>query len=368
MKDENISIYIYRDGGLGDSLTILPALKKLYEGTGGKKKFTLITNGSAQKFNKIDSYSVLKYSDLFENVLYFDDAGLSSKTKLLKTLRKIKNDKILYYFGYTDVPLPRALKKTLLHLSFFKLCGFKRVIGWKEAIIDNKKNKSADTVESEYYRYLRIADMAGNNNEAGNFYESNSVFLNLDYAKPDIYKLIENFNIKGDYISIGIGGLYEVNRYFNKRYAAVIEMISDKFTNMGFVLIGGEKDYDEGEKIKSALRGELSKNVINICGKSSVIESAYIIGNGVIYIGNDTGTTHLAAMTGCPILAIFSARERKEKYFPYGKNNITIRKDIECENCGLKVCAEKNTKCVDIISVKEVFDSAVKLIYNKKFK
>ena len=368
MKDDNISVYIYRDGGLGDSLTILPALRKIYESMGGKKKFTLITNRSAHKFNKIDSYGILKYSGLFENVLYFDDGRLSSKIDLLKDIRKSKNNKILYYFGYTDVPLPRALKKTFLHLSFFKLCGFKKVVGCKQSIIDNKKNKSADTVESEYYRYLRIAADGRNNNEAGNFSESNSVFLNLDYAKPDVYKLTEDFNIKEDYISIGIGGLYEVNRYFNKRYADVIWLIADKFNDMGFVLVGGEKDYDEGEKIKNGLSGELVKKVVNICGKSSVIESAYIIGNGLIYIGNDTGTTHLAAMAGCPVLAIFSAREKKEKYFPFGKNNIIIRKNVECENCGLKVCAEKNTKCIDVISVKEVFDSAVKLIYNKKFK
>ena len=371
MKDENISIYIYRDGGLGDSLTILPAVKKLYESKGGKK-FTLITNCSAYKFNKIDSYSILKYSDFFEKALYFDDSKLSSKFNLLKEIRKSKKNKILYYFGYTDVPLLRALKKTFLHLSFFKLCGFKEVIGWKEAIIDNKKNKGRDEetghtiVESEYDRYLRIASNTGGSNDKIRIkYKPEDNFLNLDYAKPDVYKLIEDSNIKGDYISIGIGGLYEVNRYFNKRYIAVIEMLAGKFNNMGFVLVGGERDFVEGEKIKSGLTGKLSKKVVNICGKSRIIESAYIIGNGLLYIGNDNGTTHLAPMAGCPVVAVFSAREKKEKYFPYGKNNITIRKNIECEGCGLTVCIEKNTKCVDIITTEEVFDSAMKLIYNK---
>ena len=372
MKSENTSVYIYRDGGLGDSLTILPAVKKLYESMGGKKKFTLITNGSAHRFNKIDSYDILKYSDFFEKVLYFDDSKLFSKINLLKDIRKSKKIKILYYFGYTDIPLIKALKITFLHLSFFKLCGFKKVIGWRESIIDNKKNKSGD-VESEYHRYLRIAGNAGNNKSRIKYepikYKHNEIFLNLDYVKPNADKLIKDFNINinGDYVSIGIGGLYDVNRCFNKRYGEVIEMIANKFNNMSFVLVGGESDFEEGEKIKSGLTEELSKKVANICGKSDIIESAYIIGNGSLYIGNDTGTTHLAAMAGCPVVAVFSAREKKEKYFPFGKNNITIRKNIECEKCGLKVCIEKNTKCVNIITAEEVFDSAMKLMHNNTF-
>ena len=381
MKDKNkdlsdvsdLNVYIYRDGGLGDSLTILPAVKKLYESMGGKKKFTLITNDSAHKFNKINSYEILKYSGFFENVLYFDDGKLSSKVNLLKDIKKSKTGKILYYFGYTDIPLGRALKKTLLHLSFFKLCGFKKVIGWRQSITDNKKNKENGGVESEYSRYLRIvgaADIAAATGTAaaegknGNTNQNNEIFLNLDYAKPGADKLIMDFDINADgrYVSIGIGGLYEVNRYFNKRYGEVIKMIAGKFKDIGFVLIGGANDFEDGEKIKRGLPEELNKKVANICGKSSIIESAYIMGNGLLYIGNDNGTTHLAAMSGCPVAAVFSAREKKEKYFPYGKNNIVIRKNIECENCGLKICAEKNTKCVDAITAEEVFAAALKLI------
>ena len=368
MKDKNkdVSVYIYRDGGLGDSLTILPAVKKLYESMGGKKKFTLITNGSAHKFNKIDSYDILKYSGFFENVLYFDDGKLSSKVNLLKDIKKSKTGKILYYFGYTDIPLGRALKKTFLHLSFFKLCGFKEVIGWRQSIRDNKKNKESGGVESEYRRYLRIVGAAGDAcaGESDNIIENNEIFLNFDYAKPGADKLLRDFNINADdrYVSIGIGGLYEVNRYFNKRYGEVIKMIAGKFKDIGFVLIGGANDFEDGEKIKRGLPEELNKKVANICGKSSIIESAYVMGNGLLYIGNDNGTTHLAAMSGCPVAAVFSAREKKEKYFPYGKNNIVIRKNAECENCGLKICAEKNTKCVDAVTAEEVFAAALKLI------
>lgn len=364
IKINDPELYIYRDAGLGDSLVILPALKKIYEKY--NKKIILITSKSLKPTAKINTFDVLKHSDFIEKALYFDPDDFFSKISLLKKIRKSHKNKILYYFAYTDVPFFKSVPDTAVKMAFFKLCGFKKVIGWKEAINDRKRYITPDTVENEYSRYLRIAsdksDSIAENplppflNTKAAEETADKIFISNNLNK---YKLNNSNNSK--IICIGIGSLYPVNRQFNKKYPELISLIVAKYTNVSFILLGGKEDFEEGESIKKLFPSGI---VINLAGKTSIIESAVILEKADLYIGNDTGTTHLAAIVGCPVISIFSARDRKEKYNPYKHSNtvVVIRKEIPCEGCNLKECAERKTECINSIETAEVFESAVNIL------
>ena len=73
-----------------------------------------------------------------------------------------------------------------------------------------------------------------------------------------------------------------------------------------------------------------------------------------MYLGNDTGTMHLAAAAGVPCVTIFSSREWPGMWFPYGVPQKNFRSQIECEGCGLEVCVEKQNECLNRTTVPEV--------------
>jgi heptosyltransferase-3 len=47
------------------------------------------------------------------------------------------------------------------------------------------------------------------------------------------------------------------------------------------------------------------ENTVNLCGKLSFSQVACLISRAALYVGPDTGTTHLAAATGTPTIALF---------------------------------------------------------------
>lgn len=54
-----------------------------------------------------------------------------------------------------------------------------------------------------------------------------------------------------------------------------------------------------------------------------------------LYIGNDSGTTHLAAQLGVPTIAIMSGDVDIEVWRPIGPRTIVLRSDVACAPCNL---------------------------------
>lgn len=55
----------------------------------------------------------------------------------------------------------------------------------------------------------------------------------------------------------------------------------------------------------SQIHQQLSPEALNLAGKTSISQLAGIIGKAKLYIGPDTGITHLAAATGVPVIALY---------------------------------------------------------------
>jgi ADP-heptose:LPS heptosyltransferase len=80
-----------------------------------------------------------------------------------------------------------------------------------------------------------------------------------------------------------------------------------------------------------------------------------------LYLGNDTGTMHLAASVGTPCVAIFSALDLIGRWHPFGTENEVFRRSVECEGCFSPTCFNKN-KCLDLISAGEVYEACVRIL------
>jgi heptosyltransferase-3 len=55
----------------------------------------------------------------------------------------------------------------------------------------------------------------------------------------------------------------------------------------------------------NALQAEMPPNTLNLAGRVSLAGMTAVIENARLFVGVDTGTTHLAAATGVPVVAIF---------------------------------------------------------------
>jgi ADP-heptose:LPS heptosyltransferase len=87
-------------------------------------------------------------------------------------------------------------------------------------------------------------------------------------------------------------------------------------------VIGGPAEQDVIEKMT-----RLSPRIHDLCGRTTLFDLASLVQDAALVVGNDTGPTHLAAMCGCPTIALFSGASDPVKSAPVGPKVTVIQSD-----------------------------------------
>jgi ADP-heptose:LPS heptosyltransferase len=98
------------------------------------------------------------------------------------------------------------------------------------------------------------------------------------------------------------------------------------------VLLGTKGD---AESLPNLAEMAKSANANSLVGETSLQEAIAIISQADLYIGNDSGLTHVAARLDIPSLAIFSGVAPIENWAPFGKDVTIIHAPVECAPCSL---------------------------------
>jgi len=118
---------------------------------------------------------------------------------------------------------------------------------------------------------------------------------------------------------------WDVKRW--PHYVELAKMIQKKFPKYKIFLIGDKEDLEEAKE------KEWPDNVsLIMMGALSIPQLAYLIKYAEIYIGNDTGPTHIAAAVGTRTYAIF-APTMLSKNKPLGSNVTILNKRPPCSPC-----------------------------------
>jgi heptosyltransferase-3 len=122
------------------------------------------------------------------------------------------------------------------------------------------------------------------------------------------------------------------------------------------------------------IQRQLPNDTINLAGQVTLAQLAYIIAQAKLYIGPDTGITHLAAATGIPVIALYGPTNAvKWAPFPYGYqanvnpfnkkgdqqvNNVYfLQGEGDCVPCGLEGCdrhQQSRSQCLDNLSPESI--------------
>lgn len=158
---------------------------------------------------------------------------------------------------------------------------------------------------------------------------------------------VEKYIIFGDTALRLPGGEWDVKRW--PHYHELSELIRRKFPEYKIIMIGDETDKREAERMK------WPENVnLNLMGKLNIRELAELISFSEMYIGNDTGPTHIAAAVGTKTYAIF-APTILGKNMPVGDNVTIINKQFPCSPCQYTE-RFKTCECMGNISAQEVYN------------
>ncbi|MEO7949858.1 MAG: lipopolysaccharide heptosyltransferase II [Chthoniobacterales bacterium] len=140
-------------------------------------------------------------------------------------------------------------------------------------------------------------------------------------------------------------------RWLPERFAAVANAVGGEW-----VLFGTAKDLKVGAEIAAAL----GDNCTNLIGQTTLEQLIDELRKCALLLTNDTGTMHLAALLGVPVVAVFGSTE-PSLTGPLGRGNHVVRQKVECSPCFLRECP-LDFRCMNAVSVEEVAAAVGKVL------
>lgn len=125
------------------------------------------------------------------------------------------------------------------------------------------------------------------------------------------------------------------------------------------ILIHGTK---EQARALSPLTAIDPSKIIDLSGRFSLQETMALIGSSRLFIGNDSGLTHIALALGVPTLGLIGGGSFGH-FFPYptARQAVLLSVQMECFGCGWK-CIRQAPSCIRELTVEEVLHHAALLL------
>jgi len=164
------------------------------------------------------------------------------------------------------------------------------------------------------------------------------------------------------FIGINAGAEYgPAKRWLPERFAEVAKRVSDEVA-CRWLIFGGPGDTAIASQIETNLRAALGDDrraIVNVAGKTTLLELCELLKFCRLLLTNDTGPMHLADALGTPLVAVFGSTSAPLTG-PTGKLSRVINVAVECNPCFLRECPI-DFRCMKSITVEQVADAVLKL-------
>lgn len=342
-------LLIFRIGHLGDTVVALPALWTLRQAL-PSSNLVLLTNINSKNPHYISARNVLPEKGLIDGYIEYPsettwiDRSLSI-IRLAAAIRRHRFDAVVYL-------MPRIRSND--HISrdklFFAASGIQKLLGIN-FLQENRLDLSAEhpaSIDSESDFLLNLIRSEGFN--VGVQHKTDLLISPAEsYSAQQTFKKVTKGMPHGaKLVAIAPGSKWPSKIWGENNYAEVVKRLIET-DNCYPVILGGKEDEAIGNRLLSVWQSGA-----NLAGLLSVRESAAILMQCDLYLGNDTGTMHLAGAVGTPCVAIFAAIDVAGRWNPFGNENIIFRKFVECEKCMTPDCFNNNL-CLKLVTVEEVY-------------
>jgi heptosyltransferase III len=351
--EEPKTIAIFRLGHLGDTIVAMPAFWTVRKRFPAARILYLTQEHQAGK--RVQSSDVLPNGIVFDEVVrYTLGTGGVSKLQILQTLltlRRQRIDMLVYLPPYrTPAQLDRDAK-------FFRLAGIKRIVGMQGYRDTNYRPSGSPLPTVRREVDILLSHLAKDGIQIGE-QPSKLRHLGLSNAERDFARqwLCERgIDVSRPIVGMGPGSKMLSKLWPMERFVEVAQGL-DRSWSPTFIVFGGP-----AERVVCQTVCDGVTRAHNVAGELTVRQSAAIFEHCHLYLGNDTGTMHIAAAAGVRCVALFSARDWPGRWFPYGEGHVVHRVVVPCEGCMLETC-DKDNLCLQKIEVAPVLASAEQIL------
>ncbi|MCE9605037.1 MAG: glycosyltransferase family 9 protein [Planctomycetia bacterium] len=127
----------------------------------------------------------------------------------------------------------------------------------------------------------------------------------------------------GPLVGVNVGAGSGFKEWPLERFVLLVRQLIQDYTAT-IVLFGSQRQSQANRAVVDTLPVE---QVLDYSGRLSLVQFSTVVNDLDLYIGNDTGTTHIAAATGRPTICLFSDRASFTQFQPTGPQVTTIHAD-----------------------------------------
>ena len=324
-----IKFLVIRFSSIGDIVLTTPVVRLIKE---------QIIDSEVHYLTKQEYFGIVKNNPNIDKVHLLNS---NNETELIEELKKEGFDHIIDLHKNLRT---RKIKRKLQvpDFSFDKL-------NYKKWILVNFKKDNMPKVHivDRYIDTLRVFDVTNDGNGLDYFLE-----------EKDYYS-IPNINIDEKFVAIVIGAKHSTKRLPDNQIIKLIKGLSFRV-----ILLGGKEDIPSSEIITKSS----SKNILNLCGKINLNQSASVIKQSSFVVSNDTGLMHIASAFKKDIVSVWGNTVPEFGMYPYkaGKNSSIFEvKGLKCRPCskiGFNKCPKKHFKCMNDINIDSVSEYITKVL------
>lgn len=341
------TVLVFRVGQLGDTVVSIAAIRAIRAAHPGAR-IVLLTDRQ-RHLRTVDAWDVLAPTGLLDDVLYLPVPWtIADLARARATIRALHAERMYYL-----TPMPRTSWQVWRDRLFFQtLCGIERIVGLRPtpAYPVRDRSRRLMRIESESNR-LR-ASIAGEAIGAAPGPLDHRLPLSAAHRERAAARLAAMTGSR--LIAFAPGSKMPAKMWPLDRFAAVGGQLLARYPDVRLLVLGGGPQEQQAAQTLTAVWGSRSANLVDL----GIWDTAAILERCCLYIGNDTGTMHLAASVGTPCVAIFSARDNPGRWEPAGAGHVVLRRDVACAGCVLVECVEHQNICLTSIPVEEVVAAA----------
>jgi heptosyltransferase-2 len=162
-------------------------------------------------------------------------------------------------------------------------------------------------------------------------------------------------------VGLGPGSIWATKRWLPDRYAELASRLVEDY-KCKLLWFGSKEEEPLIRKIQNMMRGTAVERGLCLAGEQSLEQSIAILGRCDLFIGNDSGLTHLASGRGTRVVVIFGSTTPALGFAPWGPHTVVAVAGLNCRPCdvhGRSSCPQGHFKCMKDLTV-DLVGGAVK--------
>ena len=281
-----------------------------------------------------------KFSELVQNNIYIDEVKSISSDNEKEIFESLASED---YTLVVDLHKNLRTRKLRKKLSQAKWYSYDKLNIKKWLLVNFKIDLMPDKhIIDRYFDGLKELKIENDNKGEDYFFSSDFKFDLSQYTLT-----------KAEYTVVAIGGTYFTKQIPEELDLALFNRLNGKIVMIG----GGDSDAKKSEELLSQTD---NAQVINLCNKLSIEQSAAVIRDAKTIITGDTGMMHIASAFDTTINTIWGNTSRQLGMYAYRPNNESIVNHsvpLKCNPCsklGSDSCPRGHFKCMNMQNVEQI--------------